>query len=203
MSPASSSSRLPRTHFDAAYYRRYYENPTTAVVTADLQKSEVAFVLAFCRHIGVAIKRFTDVGAGTGWWAAEFAKQYRDFESIETFDASDDACRVYGHKHIPVQELAGRAADLVVCRDVLRYVPDAQIDRAITRLDKKCRGVLYLHVVTSDDEVDEEASDMAGHFRTTAFYRRKLKAKGFRDCGMGLFASRRLATFDPFTLEYR
>jgi hypothetical protein len=71
-------------------------------------------------------------------------------------------------------------------------VPDTRIDRAISRLAKKCRGVLYLHVITSDDEIDEDASDMAGNFRTTAFYRRRLKAAGFRDCGMGLFASARL-----------
>ena len=86
---------------------------------------------------------------------------------------------------------------------MLRYVPDIFIDRAIERLGRKCRGVLYLHVITSDDEIDEEASDMEGSFRTTAFYRRRLRAAGFRDCGMGLFASHRLKSFDPFAIEYR
>ena len=110
---------------------------------------------------------------------------------------------MYGHKRSAVQYLSGPASDLVVCRDVLRYVPDIFIDRAIERLGRKCRGVLYLHVITSDDEIDEEASDMEGSFRTTAFYRRRLRAAGFRDCGMGLFASHRLKSFDPFAIEYR
>ncbi|MEO5904928.1 MAG: methyltransferase domain-containing protein [Gemmatimonadaceae bacterium] len=194
---------IPRTHFDAAYYRRYYENSETAVVTADMQGNEVGFVIAFCDHIGLTVKRFTDVGAGTGWWAREFAKQYPRCESVETFDASEDACKVYGHRRTAVQNLSGPASDLVVCRDVLRYVPDAHIDRAIKRLATKCRGVLYLHVITSNDEIDEEASDMEGSFRTTSFYRKRLKAAGFRDCGMGLFASSRMKAFDPFSIEYR
>jgi SAM-dependent methyltransferase len=194
---------LPKYHFNAAYYKRFYESSATAVVDARLQQDEVRFVIAFCRYIELEVKRFADVGAGTGWWAREFAKQYRICPVIETFDASPDACEIYGHKNVSIQHLAGVASDLVVCRDVLRYVPDTQIDKAIARLAKKCRGVLYLHVITSDDEIDEDASDMAGTFRTTAFYRRRLKAAGFRDCGMGLFASARLKNFAPFALETR
>jgi hypothetical protein len=194
---------LSKSHFNAAYYTRFYETAETAVVDAQLQRDEVRFVIAFCRYIEVEVKRFADVGAGTGWWAREFAKQYRKSPVIETFDASPAACEMYGHKNVQVQHLAGGASDLVVCRDVLRYVPDTQVDRAIARLAKKCRGVLYLHVITSDDVIDEDASDMAGSFRTTAFYRRRLKAAGFRDCGMGLFASARLKKFAPFSLETR
>jgi predicted TPR repeat methyltransferase len=194
---------IPGTHFDAEYYKRYYETAESAVVTARMQKDEVAFVLAFCRHIGLDVNRFTDVGAGTGWWAREFARQHRRCRFIETFDASEAACRIYGHSRVAVQNLAGPSSDLVVCRDVLRYVADSEIERAFARLARKCRGVLYLHVITSDDAIDEEASDMAGYFRSTAFYRRRLKAAGFRDCGMGLFASRRFKEFVPFTLEAR
>ena len=194
---------LPKSHFNAAYYQRYYETPATAVVDASLQRDEVRFVISFCRLIELEVKRFADVGAGTGWWAREFAKQYRRSPVIETFDASPDACDLYGHRNIPVQNLTGAACDLVVCRDVLRYLSDAHIDRAIARLLKKSRGVLYLHVITSDDVIDEDASDMAGVFRTTAFYRRRLKEAGFRDCGMGLFASPRLKKFTPFALEAR
>jgi len=54
-------------HFDADYYRRYYHQADTAVVTPAMQRNEVAFVIAFCRHIELQISRFSDVGAGTGW----------------------------------------------------------------------------------------------------------------------------------------
>jgi Methylase involved in ubiquinone/menaquinone biosynthesis len=127
----SSSAMISRSHFDAEYYRRYYENRDTAVVDADMKRNEVKFVVAFCNHIGLKVRRFTDVGAGTGWWAEEFGRTYRACEVIETYDASEAACEVYGHKRVPVQNLAGPASDLVVCRDVLRYVPDTYIDRAI------------------------------------------------------------------------
>lgn len=188
-------------HFDAAYYRRYYHEAATAVVTPEMQRNEVAFVLAFCRHISLDIKRFADVGAGTGWWAREFAKRYPACKSIETFDASEAACRLYGHRQVPLQKLAGREADLVVCRDVIRYMSDADAEKGIRRLARKCRGVLYVHAITKEDEIDEEASDMSGHFRSTAWYRKRLSAAGFTNCGMGLFVSRKFREFDPFRLE--
>lgn len=194
---------IPKQHFDREYYERYYNRAETAVVTPEMQRHEVGFVIAFCRHVGIDIKRFADVGAGTGWWAREFAKRYPACGRIETFDASSAACKLYGHRNIPLQKLNGAAADLVVCRDVLRYISDADIGKAIGRLERKCRGVLYLHVITSDDEIDEDASDMKGWFRTVAWYRRALKSAGFRDCGMGLFVSSRLESFDPFSIETR
>lgn len=194
---------MRKDHFNDRYYRQYYEDTRTAVVTPRMQKNEVAFVLAFCRHIGVTIERFVDAGAGTGWWAREFAAQSPGTGEIETYDASGDACRLYGHKLVPLQKLSGKAADLVVCRDVLRYLPDEEAAEAIRRLAKKCRGVLYLHLVTRDDEFDEDSSDVEGYFRPVAWYRRRLMEQKFRDCGMGLFASHRLTGFSPWAIEAR
>lgn len=194
---------MTKTEFTAEYYRRYYENRSTAVVTPAQRRAEVRFVLAFCGHIGVDIRRFADVGAGTGWWAKQFTRQYPRCREIETYDASADAARLYGHRRVSIEQLGGRPADLVVCRDVLRYLTDAAAIRGIDRLRRKCRGVLYLHVVTRDDEVDEAASDMSGYFRSARWYLRKLAAAGFVNAGMGLFVSERLGGFDPFALEVR
>lgn len=172
-------------------------------MTRDMQRREVAFVIAFCRHIRLDVDRFADVGAGTGWWAGEFSKQYPRCKNIETFDSSVDACDVYGHRNVPLEKLKRPRADLVICRDVLRYISDSDIETAIVRLADKCRGVLFLQVMTSDDDIDEEASDMEGWFRTSSWYRRALKRVEFRDCGMGLFVSHRFKDFDPFALETR
>jgi hypothetical protein len=190
----------PHQTFDSEYYRRYYETPRTAVVTAGQAKREVAFVVSFCRHIGVKIERFSDIGAGTGWWAREFRK-VSPKSSIETFDASADAARLYGHRHARAETIGGRQSDLVICRDVLRYLPDAAARIAITRLAAKCRGVLYLHVVTRDDEIDEDASDMSGYFRSARWYLRELERARFTNAGMGLFVSHRCKSFDPFAIE--
>lgn len=190
-------------HFDGAYYRRFYEDADTAILDTETARKEVAFVIAFCNYIGLQIKRFSDVGAGTGWWATEFAKQYSSCNVIESFDSSSAACEVYGHRHVAVEKLGGRQSDLVVCRDVLRYVPDSGIDEALRRLAKKCRGVLYIHAITSDDDIDEDASDMEGLFRSTWFYRDRLLDAGFIDCGMGLFVSKKFRDFAYFTLEVR
>jgi hypothetical protein len=190
-----------QSHFNAAYYRRYYHDSSTAVMTREMQRDEVSFVLAFCRHASLTITRFADVGAGTGWWAKEFARRLPACRHIETYDASIDAARLYGHKRLEIQKLKGPECDLVVCRDVLRYLDDESAQTAIERLARKCRGALYLHVITSDDEIDEDASDMAGFFRSTAWYRKRLREAGFTDCGMGLFVSKKFAAFNPFAIE--
>lgn len=187
--------------FDARYYKRFYETRATAVVTPSEAKAEVAFVLAFCDHIKIDIRRFTDVGAGTGWWAREFRRRRPRCRYVETFDASTTAAARYGHRLARVENLSGHPADLVVCRDVLRYLDDRAAATAIKRLASKCRGVLYLHVLTRDDEVDEEMSDMGGKLRSTSWYLRHLNKAGFRNAGMGLFVSSKLTGFDPFAIE--
>lgn len=191
---------MKRPDFNAEYYRRYYENRSTAVVSPAEKRAEVRFVLAFCRHIGVDVRRFADIGAGTGWWAKELARQLPGAES-ETYDASPAAARLYGHRQRSIERLGGRPADLVVCRDVLRYVPDAVARAGIGRLARKCRGVLYAQVMTREDDIDEEASDMSGYFRPVRWYLRELERVGFRNAGMGLFVSGRFREFDPFALE--
>ena len=190
-------------HFDGDYYEKYYLRSETAVLSRAMQRNEVAFVIAFCKHIELDLRRFCDVGAGTGWWAREFSKRYKSCPVVETIDSSAVASSMYGHRNLSLQQLKGPRADLVVCRDVLRYIPSSEIETAMNRLSDKCRGVLYLQVMTSDDDIDEEASDMEGWFRTVTWYRRALKRLQFRDCGMGLFVSPRLKSFDPFALETR
>lgn len=203
-SPSLTKAAARRnSHFDEDYYRRYYQVPETAVVTPEMQRNEVALVIAFCRYIELDIKRFSDVGAGTGWWAKEFAKRYPACFHVETFDASEDACRLFGHRHREVQKLRGPQSDLIVCRDVLRYLDDDDAEEAIRRLARKCRGVLYVHVITSDDDIDEDASDMSGFFRSKAWYRRRFRKAGFRDCGMGLYVSKKFEDFVPFAIESR
>jgi trans-aconitate methyltransferase len=192
---------MKRPDFNAEYYRRYYENRSTAVVTPAERRAEVRFVLAFCRHIDVDVRRFADVGAGTGWWAKELTRQYPACAEIETYDASAAAARIYGHRQLSIEKLGGQPADLVVCRDVLRYVPDAVARAGIGGLARKCRGVLYVQVMTREDDIDEEASDMSGYFRPVRWYLRELERVGFRNAGMGLFVSERFRKFDPFALE--
>lgn len=196
-------SSVNADRFDGEYYRRFYEDEDTRIISPEMRENEIAFVIAFCRHIGVQIERFADVGAGTGWWAGEFARQYPECGHVETYDASAAACYAYGHSRIPLQKLSGKASDLVVCRDVLRYLPEADAEEGIRRLARKCRGVLYLHLVTREDEFDEESSDVEGYFRPVAWYRRRLADQGFRDCGMGLFVSAKLKSFSPWSIEAR
>jgi hypothetical protein len=83
-------------------------------------------------------------------------------------------------------------ADLVVCQGVLQYIEDAACSRAIANLASACAAVLYLEVPTVADReevIDPDATDLDIHWRTGAWYRRRL-GRHFRALGGGLFAAR-------------
>ena len=68
----------------------------------------------------------------------------------------------------------------------------AQAAHAITSLAAACRGLLCLEVPTADDRehsIDPSATDLDVHWRTGAWYRKRL-ARGFTEIGGGLWLSR-------------
>ena len=79
--------------------------------------------------------------------------------------------------------------DLVVCYDVLQYLPDAEAARAIVTLSRLCRGALYVSALTTEDwreNCDRSRTDRAVHLRAGAWYRRRLN-KSFRYVGFGIW----------------
>ncbi len=79
------------------------------------------------------------------------------------------------------------AFDLVVCADVLHYLPRASLVRAAAEIAAHTRGVAMLPVFTSDDAFD---GDRAGwHSRTPAVYRRVFRRAGLVPCGLHCYAA--------------
>jgi hypothetical protein len=79
----------------------------------------------------------------------------------------------------------------VICQSVLQYLDNATAARAIGTLTSACRGLLCLEVPTAHDRansIDPAATDLDVHWRTGAWYRRRLAA-GFTEIGGGLWLS--------------
>ena len=85
--------------------------------------------------------------------------------------------------------------DLVVCSDVLHYVPTREVLRGLSCLDELVGGVAYLDFLTADDDLETGIEgDTAGfRMRRAAWYRRKLRATGLVECGLGFWAAPELA----------
>ena len=133
-----------------------------------------------------------DVGAGKGYWRDWLATAHPRV-TYHGIDVSEHACRRYGHEHADLASWRpARRYDLVVCQSVLQYLDAGQATHAIGSLAAACRGLLCLEVPTAHDRdhsIDPTATDLDVHWRTGAWYRKRLD-EGFTAIGGGLWLSR-------------
>lgn len=189
--------------YDRAYFETWYRDPLKAIVRrADLGR-KVGMALAAAEHlIGRAVESVLDVGCGEGSWQP-ILKALRPRANYLGLDTSDYAIRRYGRSRNlrpgswgQLGELRfGGPFDLVVCSDALHYVPTKELLRGLGGLPELVGGVAYLDFLTSDDALETGLEgDLSGfRKRTAAWYRRKLRATGLVECGLGVWAAADLA----------
>ena len=56
----------PSERFDAGFYRRYYRDPQTRVVTPGEMSRRANFIAAFMRHLELEVRSILDIGCGLG-----------------------------------------------------------------------------------------------------------------------------------------
>ena len=197
------SPRLPaqaeRKIYDAAYFAKWYRDPRTRVHTPDAVRRKVRMVVGVAEYfLRRKIRSVLDVGAGEGAWRAEL-RRLRPGVRYQGVDASEYAVRKHGRRRNiclgtfeELPDLAlGRGYDLIVCADVLQYVPDAALRRGVSHLATLLRGVAFLESYTTGDEME---GDLAGwHPRSKALYRRIFAEAGLSACGLHCHVTRELA----------
>jgi trans-aconitate methyltransferase len=183
---------MVRTRFDAAYYRRFYEDPGTAVGSREETRLLVDFVAAYVKYLRIPVRRMLDAGCGLGRWKKPLADHF-PHASYTGVEVSDYLCRTCGWEQGSVVDYrAPEPFDLVVCQGVLQYLPEQDAADAIANLARLCGGALYLEVVTAEDwknACDRRVTDARVHRRPAAWYRERL-ARYFIACGGGVFVPR-------------
>lgn len=187
--------RKPVRHdFDRAFFRRYYDTPSTSVISADDIYRRARFVLGYLSHLQVGVHSVLDAGCGSGLWKR--ALQRIDSSIVYTgIDSSAYLCRRYGWTQSSIADFASRRRyDLVVCQDVMQYLAAGEVERGLAALARVCRGALYFDVPTRDDiegrMLDLAKTDRRIHVRGADWYRRRLR-KHFVNAGGGVFVSPR------------
>src|SRR6201995_2206773 len=129
--------------FDQAYYERFYFNPKTAVTDKREMQARARLIAAYTQHTGLPARRILDAGCGTGLMKS-WLKRYLPLASYTGIEASEYLCERYGWEHAQIETYRPSAPfDVVVCYDVLQYLPSATANRALANFGKLCRGVLY------------------------------------------------------------
>lgn len=180
---------LTQNTFDADYFRRFYVDPATRVVTAGEMRNRAAAIAALLRHAQIPVRSILDAGCGIGLLRKPFAKwipraRYTGLENSEYL------CSRFGWIRGSVVDFVPRRPfDLVVCYDVLQYLNDKQAARAIVNLASLSGAALYVSALTREDwreNCDRSLTDRDVHLRPGDWYRRRLQ-RHFRFLGFGVW----------------
>jgi SAM-dependent methyltransferase len=185
-------SRCAATRFDQAYYRRFYFNPRTAVISRAEVQARARLIAAFAHHIGLPVKRILDAGCGTGAMRSVLVRSLPRSVYVG-LEASEYLCRRYGWEQGMIETYRAPVMfDLVICYDVLQYLNAASAAAAIANFARLCRGLLYVTVLTRQDwleNCDRRRTDPNVYLRSAAWYRRRLR-RNFREIGAGFWLAR-------------
>jgi SAM-dependent methyltransferase len=188
--------------FGPEYYRRYYFDPRTAVVTRAETLARARLIAALSAHAGVTVRRILEAGCGTGALRAALMPLLPRARYV-ALESSEYLCRRYGWTFGRIEHYRARSPfDLVICYDVLQYLDRRAAAQALGNLARLCRGVLYFSALTRFDythNADHERTDRDVHLRSANWYRTRL-ARSFRDAGLG-FWLRRGGSFTLWELE--
>jgi SAM-dependent methyltransferase len=191
---------MPRNKiYDARYFERWYRKSAVGVGVQEFVGRKVRMALAAAEYLlGYKVKRVLDVGCGEGPWRAHL-KKLRPGLHYAGMDSSEYAVQRYGRSRDIRWGTVGGLADagfkgkydLLVCADVLHYVPTAEARTGLAAMHKLCVGLAFIEVFTSTDAIDGDRA--AFQKRSPADYRELFAEAGFTPVGLHLYATRDLA----------
>ncbi|WP_271680782.1 class I SAM-dependent DNA methyltransferase [Thermomonas mangrovi] len=174
-------------HYDRAYFDRWYRDGGIGGAARLARKVALAVATAEY-HLERPIRSVLDIGCGEGAWRAPLRK-LRPRVQYLGFDASEYAIARHGRiRNLRLARFGDFAtlrpcapADLLVCSDVLHYLPTRELDRGLPALADLCGGVAFIEVFAREDETEGDDHDFQP--RPAAFYRRRLRAVGLQPLG--------------------
>ncbi len=179
--------------YDAAYFARWYRGKNAIDGKALARKVAVAVAIAEL-HLGRPIRSVLDIGCGEAAWRKPLLA-LRPGLSYQGLDASTYAVKRYGkQRNIAYAQFGqmqnlrpGPPADLLVCSDVMHYVPAAELKRGLEGFAELCSGVAYLEVFCREDAI---TGDFDGYIaRTAKQYRKLFEHAGFTALGSHCYLS--------------
>ena len=187
--------------FDREYYRRFYFDTRTAVVSRAEMRARAQLIAAYAKHIGLPVRRMLDAGCGIGLLRAPLTRAFPRAQ-YTGLEYSEYLCERFGWTRGSLATYADDPYDLVICYDVLQYLDDRTASRALANLGRLARGVLYLSALTERDwkeNCDRTRTDRDVNLRTASWYGTRLR-RNFRPVGLG-FWIRRGAPIIPWDME--
>ena len=184
--------------YDRAYFDRWYRDPRHAVVHEGVLARRVQLAVGVTEYLlERPLRSVLDVGCGEGRWRG-LLRRARPRVRYTGIDSSRYAIRRFGTaRDLRFGSLAtlGRMKldppyDLIVCSDVLHYVPTDEARRGLRAIARLLGGVAFVELFTVEDET--EGDDDGFQRRRAATYRRLFRAAGLVHLGLHCWAGRAL-----------
>ena len=173
--------------YDRAYFDKWYRRSEVGG-NARLARKVALAVATAEYHLERPLRSVLDIGCGEGAWRAPLLK-LRPKATYLGFDSSEYAVSRYGRaRNLHLARFGDfeflrpcAAVDLLVCSDVLHYLPTRELDRGLPALAELCGGVAFIEAFTREDEAVGDEHDFIA--RPASFYRTRLRALGLRPLG--------------------
>lgn len=178
---------MQEKQYDAAYFQRWYRRGDIGGAARLARKVQLAVATAEY-YLERPLRSVLDIGCGEGAWRAPLLKLRPKLQYMG-FDSSEYAVRRYGRTRN--LHLAGfgdfqwlrpcAPVDLLVCSDVLHYVPSRELRQGLEGLAELCGGLAFLETFTAEDEFHGDHEGFQS--RPASWYRQQLRHAGFQSVG--------------------
>ena len=181
------------------------ESQGEPAVRARLARKVALAVAAAEYHLERPIRSVLDIGCGEGPWRAPLLKLRPRLQYLG-FDSSQYAVARFGRtRNLHLARFADfeylrpcPPADLLICADVMHYLPTRELRRGLPGLAELCGGVAFLETFTREDEYEGDRDGFQP--RSGRWYRQQLQDAGLRAIGSHCWLSPSLAA-DVAALE--
>jgi SAM-dependent methyltransferase len=179
----------PTKVYDREYYDRWYRG-RRAVVKPENVRRKARLALAVAESVlGREIRSVLDVGCGEAPWRG-LLRRMRPRLRYVGVDSSEYVVQRFGRRRgIRLGTLAGLDRlglrgpfDLVVCADVLEYVPTPELRAGLRHIHQLTAGVAYVEAFPIEDDMVGDFDNW--HHRSARAYREEFRRADLVPCGM-------------------
>jgi SAM-dependent methyltransferase len=191
------ADRAPK-RYDRSYFDRWYRDPRHTVVTEGVRGRRVQLAVAAAEYLlERPIRTVLDIGCGEAPWRA-LLRAARPTVRYTGVDSSTYVVQRFGRSRniklgtVGTLDRLGLPGpfDLIVCSDVLHYVPTDELRRGLATIEQLLGGMAFLELYTTED--DTEGDDDGFQPRRAAVYRRLFRAAGLIPLGLHCYVGRAL-----------
>jgi SAM-dependent methyltransferase len=187
--------------YDRAYFDRWYRDPRVRVATAAAVARKVHLAISVAEALLLRrVRSVLDIGCGEGTWRAPL-KRIRPGLRYVGVDSSVYVAARFGKRRGirtgtfgtlgEIERSLRGPFDVIVCCDMLQYVPAGELHAGLKSVAGLLGGVAYLEAYTSGDSI--EGDRRAWHHRTAAQYQRVFARAGLTAVGMHCWVGGELA----------